>query len=821
MAVEKVPDPYSLIQQNWPADSEEKFATSAASLTASATHHNVRADAYRTAIAGLSDEVFQGKLADASRDEFGKIASRHEEEEQYLQKLAESISQCGMQILMCKNEINSTCAAATTKIGNLETQKSVALNQTDQQRIQKSIDQAKKTARDNIANLHDQLEHSLTTAAASMKALHDQIEMSGMKVEGKTQPAAREAHATPVEAAARESHADVPGADPASAAGAGAPAAGNAGTGSGTEGLSNGATPVSPAAMMGGGMPQQMPQAPQMPQMPSGMPGGAPGGGMGSQLPGQELASKAMDMAQNAGGKDNTFLSDSSVKDLLAASGDHGGAGHGGAGGEGHGGESGSGGGNSAAGGAGGGAVPVSASNPTAASGPSPATPVSSARPTGGPSVAMTELAGAPTSGPVSGLSSAAAGVSGLTGAPVTQVAPAAGSLGSAAVNAAAGSAGGAGFGAPVGYTPTAGSVGVPSTVGGGFGAPVPAPSAPAPVAPAVPAAPSSPVVPATPPPAPSVPAAVPPAAPVVAVPPPVAPPPTVAGFNPVPASMGSAPVGLLDVFGPPATVAVMAAPPQLESLPPEQRITILNTASIVTQMRGTGWVASVATALLNDGENVAVVIATGDDLSILPPDTTIPKASILLHHFNLGERFRSQWAGCADTVTKLIAGVDAHPLLDRSMIKHVSAFTRNSEIPVPPVPFTPISMDAAWAIRYLYTPPQETVPAYTGLQSETFTEAQISYLLSAAERKWQLPTKRLSREGQARLESASMFASRWSKTGEAQLREAPRGYDARIAGYLWAATREAFRAGDLERASWYGQYLRYQTLPASKLTAA
>ncbi|MEE3755318.1 hypothetical protein [Mycobacterium intracellulare] len=744
------------------------------------------ADAYRTAIAGLNEDVFQGKLADATKDEFGKIASRHEAEEQYAQKLSELIGQCGIQILVCKNEINSTCARATAKIFPLEAKKAAATKPADQQSIQKKIDEAKKQARDNIADVHNQLEDHLAKAAASMKILHDEIETSSKSVEGKgQQPAARDAHATPVEPAVRESHADVPGAGPAGAGGGGAP---------GARGLSNGA-PVNPAAMLGA-MPQQMPQMPQM-----------PGGGMGSHLPGQELASKAMDMAHDMGGKggkDSTYLSDSSVKDLLAASGDHGGAGHGG--GDGHGGQNGSGGGQSAAGNAGGGGVPMSVANPTVASGPSPAAPVSS-RPTGGPAVAMTELAGTSTSGPVSGLSSAAAGVSGLTGAPATQVAAAAGALNAAAVNAAAGSPGNAEAGAPVGFTPTAGSVGVPSTVGG-LGAPVPGSAAQTPVAAHVPATPSSPVVPTTPPPTPP------------AVPPPVTPPPTVAGFNPVPASMGSTPAGLLDMFGPPTTVAVMAAAPQLETLPVEQRITILNTASIVTQMREKGWVASVATALINDGSTVAVVIATGDDLSILPPDTTIPKASILLHRFHLGERFRSEWAGCADTVSKLIAAVDAHPWLDRSMIKHVSAFTRNREIGEPSVPFTPISMDAAWAIRFLYTPPRETAPAYT-LQGETFTEAQISYLLGAAERKWQLPTIRLSRKGQARLESASMFASRWSKSGEAQQKSSPRGYDSRIAGYLWAATREAFLDGDLERASWYGQYLRYQTLPASKLMAA
>jgi hypothetical protein len=262
--------------------------------------------------------------------------------------------------------------------------------------------------------------------------------------------------------------------------------------------------------------------------------------------------------------------------------------------------------------------------------------------------------------------------------------------------------------------------------------------------------------------------------------------------------------------------IAVMsAAPAGLESLPAEQRITILNTASIVTQMRERGWPASVATALVNDGVNVAVVIATADDLSIMPADITIPRASILLHRFGLGERFRSEWAGNADTISKIVAAVDSHPWLDRSMIKHACAFTRNTEIPDPAVPFTPMSMDAAWVIRYLYTPPRETAPAHT-ICAETFTEDQINYLLGAAERRWQLPTIRLRRNGQARLESASMFASRWSTTGEAQQKSSPRGYDSRIAGYLYAATREALLEGDSERASWYGQYLRYQTLPTT-----
>lgn len=769
MAVDKAEDPYDLIGKNFPADDETKFAASAASLADKVAHHSLTAAEYRSAINGLSDDVFQGLLADATREELGKVAGRHDEEEQYCQKLSEAIGNCGIRILMCKEEINAHCITATGQITLLQSQKESA----------KTIDAAKKQARDDISLLHDQLEHHLTDAAASMQMWHDQIEISSKSIEGKGRPDVSLGAHTGAPDISQVSFdgaraAGVPGA----ADGAVAPGVGANDAGFGAEALSNSAIPVNPASMMGA-MPQQMPAMPQMPG----------GGGMGSQLPGQELASKAMDMAQNMDGKDSMFLSDSSVKDLLAGSGDHGGGDRAGA-------DSGAAGENASASGPG----SVDAGNPTVAAGPSPAAPVSSARPVGGPSVAMTELAGGPaSSGPVSGLTSAVSGISGLTGGPAAHVAAVASTINTVAVNAAAANAANTGLTAPMGVMPAAGSVVVPPAAGG-FGAATP-------VAPVSASAPVPPSIPATP-------AAL-PAAPLVASPP------TVAGFNAVPASMGFAPSGILDLFAPPAMIAVMsAAPARLESLPVEQRITILNTASIVTQMRERGWLASVATALVNDGVNVAVVIATADDLSIMPADITIPRASILLHRFHLGERFRSQWAGNADTVSKIVAAVDSHPWLDRSMIKHACAFTRNTEIRDPAVPFTPISMDAAWVIRYLYTPPRETAPAYT-LRAETFTEDQINYLLVAAKRRWQLPTIRLRRNGQARLESASMFASRWSTTGEAQQKSSPRGYDSRIAGYLYAATREALLEGDLERASWYGQYLRYQTLPTTKPLAA
>jgi hypothetical protein len=778
MAVEKAEDPYDLIGNNFPEGDETKFATSAATLADKVAHHSVTASEYRSAITGLCDDVFQGLLADATREELGKVADRHDEEEQYCRKLSEVIGNCGMQILLCKNEINAHCVTATGQITQLQLQKGSA----------EAIDAAKKQARDDISSLHDQLEGSLTDAKASMQMWHDQIAVSSMSVEGKKQPdASLGSHTGAPDISQVSFDGARAGGAPGAVDGAAVPGTGS----SGAEALSNSATPVNPASLMGA-MPQQMPA---MPQMPGGMPGG---GGMGSQLPGQELASKAMDMAQNMDGKDSTFLSDSSVKDLLAGAGDHGGGDRGVSVGadSGHSGEN----------AFGDGPGSVDAGNPTVASGPSPAAPVSSARPTGGPSVAMTELAGGPaSSGPVSGLTSAASGISGLTGGPVTHVAAAASTVSTAAVNAAAGNAANTGSAVPMGFTPSVGSVAVPSTAGG-FGSPpsLAPPAATAPVTPAPPAPPSAPVTPVA---APSA--------------PPVAAPPTVAGFNAVPASMGSAPSGILDLFAPSAMLAVMsAAPARLESLPVEQRITILNAAAIVTQMRERGWPASVATALVNDGVNVAVVIATADDLSILPADITIPRASILLHRFGLGERFRSEWAGNADTISKIVAAVDSHPWLDRSMIKHACAFTRNTEIRDPAVPFTPISMDAAWVIRYLYTPPRETVPAYT-LRAETFTEDQINYLLGVAVRRWQLPTIRLRRKGQARLESASMFASRWSTTGEAQQKSSPRGYDSRIAGYLYAATREALLEGDVERASWYGQYLRYHTLPTVNPLAA
>ncbi len=793
MAIDKVADPFDLIQHNFPEDSEEKFATSAASLTAMVGHHNVIASEYRSAIAGLSDEVFKGLTADASRDQFGKSADSHEAIEQFCQKLAESFGSLGLQILSCKNQINSACLSATAEITQLEMQKAL-VKAAEQQDIQKKIDKAKKDAREDIATLHQQLEQTLQSAETSLGQLHDQMEAT---INGNMGPSpdSRASHDTPVDAVSRESHSGDLGADALGSAGSDAASAGSGANNAGAEQLSN-QMPMNPASMMGA-MPQQMPQ-----------PGG---GGMGSQLPGQELASKAMDMAQNMGGKDNTVLSDSAVKDLLSASGEHSGAGGSDSGSSsdssGQGGDNNSGSGHQAGTG---GPAAVGVSNPTVASGPSPATPVSSARPSGGPSVAMTELAGAPaTSSSVSGLTSAGAGLGGLASGPATQVAAATGTIGTAA-NAAAVGAGG--FGAPVAFTPTAGTVGVPSTAGVAPVAPTP-PTAPAPPT-AAPPSPQPPAQSAPPPAAPPPPVST-PVAPTP-TPPPLSAPPVAPGITAVPTSMGTVPAGILELLGPPATLAVAAAaPPRMQDLPVEQRITILNTASIVTQMRERGWPASVATMLIDDGVRIAVAIATGDDLSILPADITIPRASILLHGFHLGERFRSEWAGNADTVTKLVAAVDRHPGLNRSMIKHACAFTRNTEIRDPGIPFTPMSMDAAWAIRYLYTAPRETAPAYT-LRADTFTEEQIRYLLATAERRWHLPTTLLRRDGQARLESASMFASRWSETGEAQLTSSPRGYDHRIAGYLYAATREALLEEDLERASWYAQYLRYQTLPTA-----
>ncbi|MGJ6127141.1 hypothetical protein QN239_31640 [Mycolicibacterium sp. Y3] len=796
MAIDKVADPFDLIQHNFPEDSEEKFATSAASLTAMVGHHNVIASEYRSAIAGLSDEVFKGLTADASRDQFGKSADSHEAIEQFCQKLAESFGSLGLQILSCKNQINSACLSATAEITQLEMQKAL-VKAAEQQDIQKKIDKAKKDAREDISTLHQQLEQTLQSAETSLGQLHDQMEATiNGNMGTKQADAAMGSRSTPTPDAAMSTRADVGTGDALGSAGSDAASAGSGANNAGAEQLSN-QMPMNPASMMGA-MPQQMPQ-----------PGG---GGMGSQLPGQELASKAMDMAQNMGGKDNTVLSDSAVKDLLSASGEHSGAGgsDGGSSSDssGLGGDNNSGSGHQAGTG---GPAAVGVSNPTVASGPSPATPVSSARPSGGPSVAMTELAGAPaTSGSVSGLTSAGAGLGGLASGPATQVAAATGTIGTAA-NAAAVGAGG-GFGAPVAFTPTAGTVGVPSTAGVAPVAPAP-PTAPAPPA-AAPPSPQPPAQSAPPPAAPPPPVST-PVAPTP-TPPPLSAPPVAPGITAVPTSMGTVPAGVLELLGPPGMLAVAAAaPPRLQDLPVEQRITILNTASIVTQMRERGWPASVATMLIDDGVRIAVAIATGDDLSILPADITIPRASILLHGFHLGERFRSEWAGNADTVTKLVAAVDRHPGLNRSMIKHACAFTRNTEIRDPGIPFTPMSMDAAWAIRYLYTAPRETAPAYT-LRAETFAEEQIRYLLGVAERRWHLPTTLLRRDGQARLESASMFASRWSETGEAQLTSSPRGYDNRIAGYLYAATREALLEGDLERASWYAQYLRYQTLPTA-----
>lgn len=810
MKIESVPDPLDLIQGNFPDDDEVKFAASASALALKATRHEELAGEYRSAIASLPEEKFAGMTADKSRAELGKLAQRHDDESQYNQKLSESFGSLAEQIISTKNMINTECTGATAKITELEATKMAATSEADRNEAQNQIDRTTQHARDDIKSLNDMLENSMTEAETELGVLSAQMEAASTEVApgssgGEETAATRVARSTPMPAALRASHGDPLPSGPATSADlprAGAqPLAG---------------TPdaaMSPASMM-----SALPQ-PQMPQ--AGAPsGGMPGGGMGSQLPGQELASKAMDMAQNVGGP-NTYLSDDAVKDLLAASAADGGPSGSGAGlsgaGESHG--------DAAAGGGVGGVGGVGPSNPTTAASPSPATPVSTPRPAGGPSLAVTELASGAPSGTAAlgGLAASGSGLGGVAAGAASNVVAAT----APGVNAVTSQAGLA----PTGLTPmpTAGSVALPSTPV----APAPAVSAP----PVSAAPPATPEAPPTPPAAGSPGGSVSPPATAGAAPKALAPdvgtapagvaggspplvamPPVTPGVSALPPSLRGALV--LDWVAPSMISVRAAAPERLEDLPAPQRITILNTAAIVSQMRAMGMPPSVATGLIYDGTTVAVAIATADDISILPPDIVIPESSLLLNRFHLGEDFRTQWAGCADTATKLLAAVDVHPQLDRSMVLHVSAYTTLPEIADPAVPFTPISMDAAWAIRFLYTPPPMTVPAYT-LREETFTPTQIEYLLRTAERTWQLPTRRLAREGQARLESASMYASRWSRTEEVGLSEPPRGYDARIAGHLWAATREALLAGDLERASWYGQYLRYQTLPAAKPEAA
>ncbi|BCI84566.1 hypothetical protein MTY66_61910 (plasmid) [Mycolicibacterium sp. TY66] len=157
MDIEKDPDPYDLIQQNWPTDSEQKFAASAAWLSGMQDHHKVMVGTYRDVM------ELQG-----THDFFGDLTGRHEAEEQYLQKLSAAVNNCSTSLVMCKHEINSTCAIATTKIGQLETQKAAATEADIQQRIQRAIDDAKKHARDDIAALNDELEDSLTAAATAI-----------------------------------------------------------------------------------------------------------------------------------------------------------------------------------------------------------------------------------------------------------------------------------------------------------------------------------------------------------------------------------------------------------------------------------------------------------------------------------------------------------------------------------------------------------------------------------------------------------------------------------------------------------------------------
>lgn len=782
MPIPQAPDSFGLVQGNWPPENEETFAASAASLAAKVTSHNVTASDYRSAISGLGEEVFRGLTADKAREEFTSHAGRHDEEEQHCQKLSETIGSLGMQILNCKNQINTTCISATNQLIQLNLKKNQISNDQQKQQIQAEIDRTTSNARQDIKQLHTQLEQSLSEAETSLQQLDDQMKASHSGI-AQPENSAMVNYSTPAADAARSATSPVSGDTGGAVGGSGAAEAGSAAN-----------APVNPASMMSGLPPAQAPQAPAA--------GGSPGGGMGSQLPGQELASKAMDMAQNANGKDSTFLSDSSVKDLLAAS-EHGGSG----------GEGGKGSDDGAKAGShdntnSGNAQSVSASNPTVAGSPSPAAPVTSARPLGGPTVAITELSGSEViGGPVSGLTSAAADAGGLATGPATQVAAATNQGIPAGINGLSGTNS---FGGSTGPG-AAGTAAIPSTIGPG-----PSPQALSQQQ-VVPPTPQQ-VPAASPPPPPPVPAA---PAPVTAPAPPVSAPPVTPGVAPLPASVGAAATGLLDLINKAAMLpTLVAAPAHLDRLPVEQRITLINTASIITQMRERGWVPSIATALVDDGTKVAVAIATADDLSVIPADITIPKAAVLLHGFHLGEEFRTQWAGNADTATKLVAAFDRHPALDRSMIKHLCAFTTKSEIRDPGVPFTPMSMDAAWAVRYLYTPPQETAPAYT-LNAEALTATQIGYVMAVAAARWNLPTARLLREGQAFLESASMFASRWSLTGEATLIGPPRGYDNRIAGYLYAATNEALQSEDLHRASWYAQNLRYQTLPSAEPTAA
>lgn len=768
MAVDRPPDPFDLIQNHWPPEDEAKFAASAGSLTAKAADHSATADDYRSTIAALGEESFKGLTADKTREKFTYLASRHEEENKFCQDAAKIIGDLGMQVLATKNEISSRCISANADLMQLETEKAMTTDSKQRDQFQKAEDKKKDEARRDIKAAHDRLEQELVGGETKLQTMTDQISVNAGGGGGAPPATAATAQSTPPPAPA--------GDDPVPS------------RGSSTGGASAMSAPINPASLMGGGMPQ-------MPQMPSASP--MSGGGMPSQLPGQELASKAMDMAHDMGGKDNTFLSDSSVKDLLEASkhGDGSGTDNG----------SGSGSGSGSHDGTPGGVQPVSVTNPTVAAGPSPATPVTSTpRPAGGPSVAVTELSSsASIDGAVSGLTSAAAGVGGLTVGPAVDAAVASAHDAAAGGLANPNSLTASGGGVPLA---AAGTAGISSTIGptqlGVTGQQPAGPQQPFASPPHQPI-PVAPVQPPAPPP-----------------PPPVAPPPVTPGIAPMPSGITPPSPALLDLIAKPVMMPVPRhAPDHFEHLPPDARLTINYAASMITQMREIPWIPSLVVAVLNDGTVDAIVIATGDDLSILPADLLIPsKAVLLLQRFHLGDEFRARWAGNADTMTKLLAAIDNHPQLNRSMIRHACAFTRNDEIRDPGVPFTPMSTDAAWAIRHLYTPPpkQYTCPAYT-MRTETFTPNEIDYILDTAVTTWRLPTARLNRPGQAHLESASMFASRWSETGEAVLTSRPRHYDSRIAGYLYAATREALNSDDLERASWYAQFLRYQTLPAAK----
>lgn len=753
MPVEKGPDPYELIQDSWPPEDEEKLAAAAASHADLQRDQLGRAEALAEAITGLNEETFAGLTADVAKTKMRNLMGRHEDWAAWRAEAAAMIGGAAEQVGITKVGINATVETANAKIAALEKTKETArsvANTAAERTAQDAIDALKRSTRADIAAQAEGLKQSLAASEEYLAGKLDKLDGGGAAAAAPAAPPATAVDHPDIASPSTGVDHDggAVGADPAAYAGGPAQAA---------------------APMMGQQMPMPAAQAP--PSAPS-----AGAGGGGSQFPGQELASKALDMAGSGGGGKDTFLSDDAVKDLLSAAGKTEPAGGPSSAGGDHGGN-----------GAGGSASTGAGTwNPSAAANPSPAAPVTS-RPVGGPQVPVTELAGASselhsgtglTSQPTQGLSSS------------TQVS------------------------VPAQPGTTGVSQQVPTQVPG-------MPTAgPTPVAPPPPAAPVAATAPAG-----SAAAAPPPPPPMLVSPPPVAP-----GVRP---REGRAKWAPQDLLLKPEPISSHLDTTALASAPFEQVIAVRTAASVIVQLHSIPWRPSFAAAFVTDGVSRHVIYATADDISLLPADIELPGWSAPLHHLGLGEDFRRQWAGCADVVAKVVDAFDTHPQLNRSMIKHVAYYTRMQEVRDEHVPFTAITSNAAHIVMAFHGRPaaehrpnwQRMIEIPDESQPAVFESVeQIEWLLDVAVESQAaahpISPKSLTRPNAARLESASLWSSRWSRTEEAILSEQPEDYDRRVTGWLWACAREALDANDFPRASWYGYLLQNQMLPRAVAAA-